>query len=224
MRILLAEDERSLARAISRLLEKNFYSVDTVYNGADALTYLENGHYDAAILDIMMPEMDGITALKKLREKGDQTPALFLSARAEITDRIRGLDSGANYYLTKPFETEELMAVLRAITRSPQEVDSKIRVGNIALDRNTFELSSAMGEFRLTKKEFQLLELLMSNPHHIISTERLMEKIWGYDSDTEATVVWVYVSFLRKKFAALGANLKIRSHRNAGYSLEQIDD
>lgn len=221
MRILLAEDERSLARAIVKIFEKNNYSADAVHNGEDALMYLEGGNYDVVVLDVMMPKMDGITALKKLRASGNQIPVLMLTAKAEIDDKVLGLDSGANYYLTKPFNAKELLATIRAITRTQAEVDTKLSVGNITLDRSTFELASPHGSFRLANKEFQMMEIFMSNPHHIISAERFMERIWGFETDAEINVVWVYVSYLRKKLAALHANISIKSSRNAGYSLEE---
>ena len=221
MRILLAEDERPLARAIVKIFEKNNYSADAVHNGEDALLYLEAGNYDAVVMDIMMPKMDGITALKKLRAAGNQIPVLMLTAKTEIDDKVLGLDSGANYYLTKPFDTNELLACVRAITRTQAEVDTKLSAGNITLDRSTFELASPTGSFRLANKEFQMMELLMANPHHIISAERFLEKIWGFDNEAEINVVWVYISYLLKKLAALHADITIKSSRNAGYSLEE---
>lgn len=221
MRILLAEDERSLARALVRILEKNNYAADAVFNGEDALAYLETGGYDAAILDIMMPKMDGITVLKTLRQRGNPIPVIMLTAKAEVDDKVLGLDSGANDYLTKPFDTRELLARLRAVTRNQNTADTKLRLGNIALDRASFELSSPSGSFRLTSKEFQMMEMLMDNPRRLIPTERFMEKIWGLDSDAEINVVWVYISYLRKKLSALGADIQIKSTRNAGYSLEE---
>lgn len=221
MRILLAEDERPLARALIKIFEKNNYSADAVHNGEDALLALETGNYDVAVLDIMMPKMDGITVLKKARAQGNLTPVLMLTAKSEIDDKVQGLDSGANYYLTKPFESKELLAALRAITRNQTATDSKLTFGNITLDRATFELASPTGSFRLANKEFQMMEILMLNPHHLISVERFMEKIWGYDSDSEINVVWVYISYLRKKLTALNANIKIKASRNAGYSLEE---
>lgn len=221
MRILLAEDERSLSRAIVRILEKNNYTADAVYDGMEALEYMENGEYDALILDIMMPKMDGITVLKKLREQGNRTPILILTAKSEIDDKVEGLDCGANDYLTKPFDTRELLARLRVITRNDHAADSKMTFGNVSLDRATFELSSPTGSFRLANKEFQMMETLMANPGHLVSTERLMEKIWGYDSDAEINVVWVYISYLRKKLGALQANIQIKAARNAGYALEE---
>ena len=199
MRILLAEDERSLSRALVTILEKNNYTVDAVYNGEDALTFLQTGSYDAAILDIMMPKRDGITVLKRLRAQENPVPIIMLTAKAEIDDKVLGLDSGANDYLTKPFDTKELLARIRAMTRSQKAADSRLTFGNVTLDRATFEISSPAGSFRLANKEFQMMEILMSNPQQLISTERFMEKIWGYDSDTEINVVWVYISYLRKK-------------------------
>ncbi len=221
MRILLAEDERSLARAIVKIFEKNNYSADAVHNGEDALQYIESGNYDVAVLDIMMPKMDGITVLKKVREHGNSIPILMLTAKSEVDDKVLGLDSGANYYLTKPFDSKELLASIRAITRTGTTSDSKLSFGNITLDRATFELSSSTGSFRLANREFQMMELLMANPHHIISAERFLEKIWGYDTETEISVVWVYISYLRKKLLALHADIQIKASRNAGYALEE---
>jgi len=224
MKLLFAEDEAALSRAVTKLLEKNNYTVDPVYNGQDALDYLEAGEYDAAILDIMMPKIDGITVLKRLRAGGNMTPVLLLTARSEIEDRVLGLDSGADDYLPKPFDTRELLARLRVITRGKNEVSSKLSLGNIVLDRSSFELSSPSGSFRLANREYQMMEYFLSNPRQIISTERLMEKIWGYESDAEINVVWVYISYLRKKLSALNADIQIKASRNAGYSLEVCDD
>lgn len=224
MRILLAEDEKNLAKAIVKIFEKNNYSADAVYNGEDALAYIEAGNYDAAVLDIMMPKLDGITVLKRLRTAGNPIPVLMLTAKAEVEDRVLGLDSGANDYLPKPFDSRELLARVRALTRGKTETENKLTAGNITLDRASFVLSSPEGSFRLANKEYQMMELLMSNPHHILSTERFMEKIWGYDSDTDISVVWVYISYLRKKLTALRANIQIKASRNAGYSLEDCDD
>lgn len=221
VRILIAEDEKSLARAIVKIFEKNNYSADAVYNGEDALLYLESDNYDVVVMDIMMPVMDGITALKKLRERGNQIPVLLLTAKAEIDDKVLGLDSGANYYLTKPFDSKELLAAIRAITRTQSEVSSKLTCGNISLDRTTFELSSPTGSFRLANKEFQMMEIFMANPHQIISAERFMDKIWGFDNEAEINVVWVYISYLRKKLTALHADIYIKVSRNIGYSLEE---
>lgn len=221
MRILLAEDEKALSKVLVTILEKNGYSVDPVYNGEDALDYLRSGNYDAAVLDIMMPKRDGISVLTEVRREGNQIPILMLTAKAEIDDRVRGLDSGANDYLPKPFDTKELLARIRAMTRTQTAADTKLRMGNVTLDRSTFELATPTGSFRLANKEYQMMEFFLSNPRHVISSERFMEKIWGYDSDAEINVVWVYISYLRKKLAALHANVEIRASRNAGYSLEE---
>lgn len=222
MRLLLAEDERELSNALVAILRHNNYSVDAVYNGADALDYLEAENYDGAILDIMMPRVDGITVLRRLRERGSSLPVIMLTAKSEIDDRVLGLDSGADDYLTKPFNTKELLARIRAMTRRQSDVTgSVLEFANIKLDRQSYELSSAAGSFRLANKEFQMMEMLMSNPKALISTERFMEKIWGYDSETEINVVWVYISYLRKKLAALDAGVIIKATRGAGYSLEE---
>lgn len=222
MRILLAEDERSLSRAVIALLEKNNYSADAVYDGQEALEYLEAGNYDALILDLMMPKMDGLTVLRTLREQGNPIPVLILTAKSEVDDKVLGLDTGANDYLTKPFSTQELMARIRAMTRSQTggQVTSRLTFGNITLDQATFELSSPAGSFRLANKEFQMMEMLMRNPRQIIPTERFLERIWGYDSEVELSVVWVYISYLRKKLSALRSNIQIKVTRSAGYSLE----
>lgn len=224
MRILLAEDELSLSRAVVALLERSNFSVDAVHDGEEALQYLEARNYDAMILDLMMPKVDGMTVLRCLREKGSTLPVLILSARSEIGDKVLGLDSGANDYLTKPFSTRELMARIRAITRTQSgQAVSRLSFGNITLDQTTFELSSPTGSYRLANKEYQMMELLLRNPHQLISTERFLERIWGYESDVELNVVWVYISYLRKKLAALNANIQIKVARNAGYSLEEAE-
>lgn len=220
MRILIAEDEVSLARAIARILEKNNYCVDTVHNGLEAMYYLENGEYDLVILDVMMPKMDGINVVRRLRQQGNNVPIIILTAKSEIDDKVLGLDSGANDYMTKPFDTKELLARIRVLTRGPHLADSKLHFGNISLDKSSFVLSSPTGSFRLAKKEFQLMEIFLSNPRNLISTERLLEKVWGYEAGIEPNVVWVYISYLRKKLAALDADVQIKSSRNAGYALE----
>ena len=188
----------------------------------EALEYLESGNYDGLILDIMMPRMDGLTVLKKLREKGNTIPVLMLTAKSEVDDKVQGLDMGANDYLTKPFATKELLARIRAMTRNQMvQPVSQLTMGNITLDQATFELSSPAGSFRLANKEYQMLEMMMRNPRQIISAERFMERIWGYDSEAEINVVWVYISYLRKKLAALHADIQIKASRNVGYSLEE---
>lgn len=222
MRILLAEDERALSRAIIKIFRKNNYSADPVYNGEDALDYIESGNYDVAVLDIMMPKMDGITVLKKVRGRGNRIPVLMLTAKSEIDDKVEGLDSGANDYLTKPFDSKELLARIRVITRSSEASGNILTFGNVTLDRATFEVSAPGGRKSLQNKEYQMLEMLISNPRRVIPTERFMEKVWGYDSETEINVVWVYISNLRKKLKNIGADINIKASRNVGYSLEEI--
>lgn len=222
MRLLLAEDERELSKALSTILKHNLYTVDTVFDGEEALAYIENGNYDGVILDIMMPKIDGISVLKIIRSKGINVPVLILTAKSEVDDKVLGLDCGANDYLTKPFSIKELLARIRAMTRIKTEaVDSLLKFGNVTLNRVTFELSTAYGSYRLANKEFQITEMFMSNPKNLISTERILEKIWGYDTETEVSVVWVYISYIRKKLASINSNIYIKATRNLGYSLEE---
>ena len=222
MRLLLAEDEAALSKALTAILERNNYSVDAVCDGQAALEYLETDNYDGVILDIMMPKIDGITVLKKLRQRGNLIPVLLLTAKSEVDDKVLGLDAGANDYLTKPFHSRELLARIRAMTRTQTvHPDSQLQMGNVVLNRASFELSAPGGSYRLANKEFQMMEMLMSNTKCLISSERFLEKIWGYDSEAEINVVWVYISYLRKKLAALHANIHIKASRNAGYSLEE---
>ena len=223
MRLLLAEDELALSKALKVILERNNYSVDAVYDGQAALEYLETDNYDGVILDIMMPKVDGITVLKEIRRRGSLLPVLLLTAKSEVDDKVLGLDAGANDYLTKPFHARELLARIRAMTRiQTVQANSQLQIGNVTLDRATYELSTASGSYRLANKEFQMMEMLMSNPKNLISSERFMEKIWGYDSEAELNVVGVYISYLRKKLTALHANIQIKAMRNAGYTLEEI--
>lgn len=223
MRLLLAEDEKALSKALATILERNKYSVDTAYDGQEALEYLAAGNYDGVILDIMMPKVDGITVLREIRKKGNLIPVLLLTAKSEVDDKVLGLDAGANDYLTKPFNARELLARIRAMTRTQTaQADSRLKIGNVTLDRATYELSTPSGSYRLANKEFQMMEMLMANPKNLISSERFMEKIWGYDSEAEINVVWVYISYLRKKLSALHANIQIKAMRNAGYTLEEM--
>lgn len=222
MRLLLAEDEKALSKALVTILERNNYGVDAVYNGQEALDYLACGQYDGVILDIMMPVVDGITVLKTLRSQGNLVPVLLLTAKSEVDDKVEGLDSGANDYLTKPFQVKELLARIRAMTRTAAAQGStKLHLGNVTLDQATFQLSTPSGQVRLANKEYQLLELLMRHPRQLFSTQRLMERVWGCDSDAELNVVWVCISNLRKKLAALHATVAIKATRNAGYALEE---
>ena len=221
MRLLLAEDEKELAKALAVILRHNNYSVDVVHNGEDALTYLENADYDGAILDIMMPKLDGLSVLRKVREAGNVVPVLILTAKSDIDDRVEGLDAGADDYLTKPFATKELLARVRSILRRRTEsVDMSLTFGDITLETASSMLCCNDKKVRLTNKEFQILEMLIGANGGIISVEKFMDKIWGYDSETEQNVVWVYVSYLRRKLTGLGSSVAIEAHRNLGYSLE----
>lgn len=221
MRLLLAEDEKSLSHALVTILEKSHYSVDAVYDGQEALEYLESEAYDGLILDIMMPKVDGITVLKTIRKQGNKIPVLILSAKSEIEDKVDGLDAGANDYLAKPFDARELLARIRVITRvNTESNDSLICFGHVTLNRKTYVLKGEKAEFKLANKEFQMMELLMANPHQVLSTNRIFEKIWGYESDTEINIVWVYIAYLRKKLVKMHADIEIKAHRNVGYSVE----
>lgn len=225
MRLLLAEDEKALSNALITILKHNNYSVDAVYNGQDALDYLIAGKYDGAILDIMMPKMDGISVLKAFRVQNKTMPVLLLTAKTEIDDKVLGLDCGADDYLGKPFDTKELLARIRAmLRRKGGEAVNALDFADLTLNRSTYELKSPCGAFRLGNKEFQMLEMLMLNAGKIISAEQFMEKIWGYESETEITVVWTYISYLRKKLSALSDKAQIKAVRNVGYVLERIND
>lgn len=221
MRLLLAEDEKELSAALTAIFKHNNYSVDAVYNGQDALDYLECGNYDAAILDIMMPKMDGLTVLKKIRAAGNAVPVIMLTAVGGIDSKVIGLDLGADDYLTKPFSTKELLARVRAITRRKEDMSHSIlSFGDLSLNRATYELSCGENHIRLSNKDFQMMEMLLISPGQIISTEQFMDKIWGYDSNTELNVVWVYISNLRKKLTQLHSTVTIKATRNLGYSVE----
>jgi len=222
MRLLLAEDEKELSRALTAVLTKNNYTVDAVYNGEDALDYAKNTDYDGIILDVMMPVMDGIEALKRMRKAGINTPVIMLTAKAEVNDRIAGLDAGADDYLPKPFAMGELLARLRSITRRKGEmVSEKLEFGDIYLDISAAELGNGKESYRLTHKEFQVMELLLRNSGNLISTERMLDQVWGYDSDVEINVVWVAISSLRKKLTGMKSRVEIQAIRGIGYTLKQ---
>ena len=222
MRILIAEDELTIARALKVMLEKNKYAVDMVHNGLDALEYILAVRYDALVLDIMMPGMDGIQVLRAARSRGIATPALFLTAKAEIDDRVAGLDAGADDYLPKPFAAPEFLARVRALVRRSDSYAAPIlQLGNLMLDCGQYTLASPMGTLRLNNKEYQLMELFMRHPRQVFSCEHLMEKIWGLDAEAEIDVVWTYIGFLRKKLKQLEATAELRTIRGAGYALEE---
>lgn len=223
MRILIAEDEVTIARALKVMLEKNKYAVDMVHNGNDALDYIRATAYDALVLDIMMPGKDGIEVLKEIRAEGNTTPTLFLTAKAEVADRVAGLDAGADDYLPKPFAASEFLARVRALTRrSSAYAPSELSFGNVTLDRGQYILRTPSGETRLNNKEYQLAELFLRHPHQVFSSEHLMENVWGLNSDADMDVVWTYIGFLRKKLKQVGAEVEIRTIRGAGYALEEM--
>lgn len=224
MRLLLAEDEQLLSEAICEILSHHHFSVDAVYNGQDALDYLTSGDYDGAIIDVMMPKLDGFSVVKKLRDAGHMIPILILTAKNTTDDKVWGLDIGADDYLAKPFEGKELVARVRAITRrQPTLQNTNLQTGNLTLNRTTFELSTPTGQYHLSNKEFQLLELLMSNAKQIIPSERLMEKIWGYEAEVDMSVIWVYISSLRKKLQQLNSTVEIKAVRGVGYYIGDDD-
>ena len=221
MRILLAEDEIAMSEALVDILSFHNYSVDAVYDGAAALDYARAQNYDGIILDIMMPRMDGIEVLEQLRREGNYTPVLLLTAKGEVEDRIRGLDAGADDYLSKPFATAELLARLRAMLRRRENyVPEMLRMGNVSLDPRRFELSCGEKVQSLSKLEYQMMELMMRNPGMTFSAEALLERVWGCDSEAGVGAVWVYISYLRKKLSALGSDVLIVSRRGLGYTLE----
>ena len=221
MRILIAEDEVATAKALKLLLEKSKYSVDIVHNGNDAWDYVSDGGYEVVVLDIMMPGMNGIEVLKKMRNNGIKTPVLMLTAKAEIEDRVAGLEAGADDYLPKPFATNELIARIKALgRRSENYTDSVKKAGNLELDGNRYEMRVKDKSVRLSNKEYQLMELFVLHPGFVFSTEHLMDKIWGLDSESDIDVVWTHIGFVRKKLRSLDANVEIKTIRGAGYSLE----
>ena len=221
MRLLIAEDEADLAEALGAFFEKNHFSVDIVHDGRAACDYAEAGAYDAMVLDVMMPYMDGFAVLRTLRERGDKTPILMLTARGETRDRVTGLDLGADDYLPKPFDPDELLARVRALLRrSDTYRPSVLSFGDLSLDPATGELSCGTRRVRLSGREFQLMELFLRSPGMLFSAERLMEKIWGWDSEAEISVVWVNISNLRKKLKAIGSTVQISASRGLGYLLE----
>lgn len=221
MRILIAEDEISTAKALKVIMEKNMFSVDIVHNGDDAWRYVRATPYEVVVLDIMMPGMSGLEVLSLMRANNIGTPVLMLTAKAETEDKVAGLESGADDYLTKPFASAELIARVKALGRRSEVYSDSVRsLGNISLDGNRYELRSGNNAVSLTNKEYQLLELFMLHPGFVFSTEHLMEKIWGIDSDSDIDVVWTHIGFVRKKLKALNADVEIRTIRGAGYSLE----
>ncbi len=222
MKLLYAEDERSMSEAVSDVLRYHGYTVDQVYDGEDALDYARLENYDGIILDVMMPKRSGLEVLKALRQEGRGTPVLLLTAKGEIEDRIQGLDLGADDYLPKPFAMGELLARVRAMLRRREEFTPDILTcGNLCLNRQTNELSVGKERVVLPRQEFQIMELLMLNRSAYLGTEDILVKVWGYDSDTDVGAVWVYISYLRKRLETLGADVRIAAKRSVGYRLEE---
>lgn len=221
MKLLFAEDDRDISRAVSTVLKSQKYTVDIVFTGTDAYAYASQGNYDGIILDIMMPEMDGLEVLRRLRQEGAQTPVLLLTAKAELEDRVAGLDSGADDYLPKPFAIAELMARVRAMLRRKGDfIPDILSFHGLELNRSTFELVWEQKRVSLVTREYQVFERLIERAGTIITTDSLMEQIWGWDSEVEVSIVWVTVSNLRKKLSAIGAPMEIRAVRGVGYRLE----
>lgn len=221
MRILIAEDEISTAKALKVIMEKNKFSVDIVHNGDDAWSYIRSGSYEVIILDIMMPGMNGLEVLSKIRSSKIGTPVLMLTAKSEIEDKVIGLDLGADDYLAKPFNTSELIARVKALGRRSESYSETVKtLGNVSLDGNRYELRVGDKSVGLTNKEYQLLELFILHPGFVFSTEHLMDKIWGVDSESDIDVVWTHIGFVRKKLKSLDADVEIRTIRGSGYSME----
>ena len=220
MRLLIAEDERDLAEALKAFFEKNQFTADTVGEGISAYDYASTGEYDALILDIMMPKMDGVEVLKRLRREGNKTPVMMLTAKGEKDDRIAGFDAGADDYLPKPFEPDELISRVRAMLRRSENYSpTAVSFGDLTLEPGSGTLRCGANRIRLSAKEFLVAELFMRSPNIVFSAERIMEKVWGWDSDSEINVVWVNISNLRKKIRSIGSRVTIEANRGMGYVL-----
>lgn len=224
MRLLLVEDEIQLSEALNQILSKNKYVVDAVYNGEDGLDYGLTDIYDVIVLDIMIPKLSGLEVLIRLRKENIKTPVLLLTAKGEIEDKVKGLDSGADDYLAKPFATEELLARLRALTRRQGEIinDNILEVGDIKLNISTYELEGPCNSIKLSLKEFEIIRCFMQRPRVIVTKDDLISKIWGYDSDAEYNNIEVYISFLRKKLGYVNSTTSITTVRGVGYKLEEV--
>lgn len=223
MKLLLVEDEKQLSEALTEILIKDKYSVDAVYDGEDGLDYALTDIYDVIILDIMLPKLNGLQILKKLRESDISTPVILLTAKSQIEDRVNGLDAGADYYLVKPFAPEELLARLRALTRRKGEVinNNILNFGDVNLNILSYDLETNSESIRLTSKEFEILRYFMQRPKNVVSKDDLITRVWGYDSDAEYNNIEVYISFLRKKLSHIGSKITISTLRGVGYRLEE---
>ncbi len=225
MRLLIAEDELDLAEALTVFFQKNHFSVDAVNDGADAYEYASSGEYDAIILDVMMPKMNGIDVLRRLRAEGIKTPVMMLTAKGMKDDRITGFNAGADDYLPKPFEPDELICRVRAmLRRSDNYRPSALEFGDVTLDPSTGLLACSGRSVRLSGREYQVMELFMRSPNVVFSADKIMERVWGWDSDAEINVIWVHISNLRKKLRSIGSKITIRAVRGLGYALEESDD
>lgn len=223
MKLLLVDDERELSKAVKRVLVLNRYEVDQAYDGYDALDMIYQNKYDVIILDVMMPNLDGFSVVKEIRAMGNKTPVIMLTAKAEIDDKVLGLDSGADDYLTKPFSIRELVARIKVlIRRNEMEKQDNLELDGLTLDRNNYELI-ADGKVHLTSTEFKVMELLMNNKNLLLSTEKIMNNVWDYDTEAEINVVWVYISSLRKKLEQINSHYQIKAVRGIGYKLEEKD-
>ncbi len=223
MRILIAEDDTKLLKSLKHIFENNKYLVDAVSNGIDAYDYAQTDEYDGIILDIMMPGMDGVEVLKKIRKQGILTPVLFLTAKTEITERVEGLDAGADDYLPKPFSTQELLARVRAMLRRKNNYSPEIiRVSDLLLNRSTYELLYKDVKVSLSGREFQIMEILMQRPNFIVTSDEFLSHVWGWDSTVDVSVIWVHISNIRKKLSTLNAPVEIRFIRGVGYKIEVL--
>ncbi len=225
MRLLIAEDELDLAEALTVFFQKNHFSVDAVNDGADAYEYASSGEYDAIILDVMMPKMNGIDVLRRLRAEGIKTPVMMLTAKGMKDDRITGFNAGADDYLPKPFEPDELICRVRAmLRRSDNYRPSALEFGDVTLNPSTGLLACSGRSVRLSGREYQVMELFMRSPNIVFSADKIMERVWGWDSDAEINVIWMHISNLRKKLRSIGSKITIRAVRGLGYALEESDD
>ena len=223
MRLLIAEDDNDIRKALIALLQKNNYTVDGTDNGSDAYMFASQGQYDGIILDIMMPGLDGLEVLSKLRSEKNAVPVLLLTAKSEVEDRVKGLDAGADDYLPKPFSVSELLARVRAMLRRREQYQAEIlSYGDLSLNSASFELICNDQKLALSSREYQIMEMLMHTPTSIVTSNNLMEQIWGWDSDVSVNNIWVYISNLRKKLQQLGTSVSIRAVRGVGYCLEEL--
>ena len=223
MKLLLVEDERDLSKAIKEILVYSKYEVDTAFDGLEALDYVDQYSYDLIIMDVMMPKMNGIQSLKKIRERHIDTPVIMLTAKSELDDKVEGLDSGADDYLTKPFQVKELLARIRALTRRKSEIVNVSSFGNVIFNSDNSTMSNGDKVVNLTKKEFSLMEYFLRNKNKYITSEKIFDDVWSSDTDAYITVVWVFISTLRRKLASINANIVIDAKRGNGYTLKEKD-